>query len=285
MSVYLGNEGGVLLRRTSEPVAYTLRPDDVNAAAKRFSVEFNGPCPFITGDQLEIARTDGTADLELVPGGDRSVTRFAHVDQAGGIRLYTTFPAAVNGGAASAVALTTPSGNQDITIDVANISYQCVAQMTEWEMTTNRETVDLTTLGKEFRQSYDQGLISGQGTINALWDYTYNQCTDDYDDNSEVANYFSNLVIRVKEGANFKGIFIVFNGGEDASVFYVADCIVTSVGLTFPIGQPITSTIQFVTTGEIALRQGAIPGYILQEDTSLLLLEERDGALELEVDL
>ena len=157
---------------------------------------------------------------------DVSVTRWVHVDQVGGIRLFTSYQLAINGEKDEAVELVAPSSDQNIVLDVVNLRSRCVAQMRSWEITTQRSTVDTTILGEEFRAYYDQGLISGQGSIQAIWDYKHTECADDFEDDAELANYFSQLVIRFREGSKFKGFFIVFNNGIE-SVWYEADCICT----------------------------------------------------------
>lgn len=294
MSVYLGNSGGVKIRRTGEPYQCNLSKDDVDAGQKRFSIDFDPdydaprPSPLITGDQVKFSTADGSTDLELVDGlTDTDVTRWVHVDQAGGIRLFDSYSKAVTGAKADAETLVAPSDDQEIIIDVQNLRYNCVAQMRTWELTTQRETVDTSILGEEYRQFYDQGMISGQGTISAIWDYKYTPCDDDFEDDAELANYFSQLVIRFREGSKFQAAFTVFCG-EDESVYYECDCICTSVGMNFSPGQVIDSTIQFITTGQIALKQGEPPSYLLLEGSTRaqdeILLETPPGAIELEFD-
>ena len=293
MSVYLGNSGGVKIRRTGEPYGCVLQASDVNVDERRFSIDFdpnssNEPSPLITGDEVEFSSSDGVTNLTLVSGlTDTDVTRWVHVDQAGGIRLYTSYALAVNGGKDNAVELVAPSSKQNIIIDVKNLRYNCVAQMRSWELTTQRETVDTSILGEEYRQFYDQGMISGQGTINAIWDYRFTPCDDDFDTEAELANYFSRLVIRFREGSKFQAVFTVLCG-EQESVYYECDCICTSVGMNFAPGQVIDSTIQFITTGQIALKQGQPPSYLLLESSTRssdeILLETPPGAIELEFD-
>ena len=289
MSVYLGEQGTVQIRRTGEPVGFLLQPADIDVNAKRMSVEFDGPCPFITGDQVEIQLT-GAGDLELLDGvtGESDVTRWIYVDQAGGIRLYANFSDAISGGKANALALVEPSNSQDVTMDVVNVDYRCVAQMRSWEITTQRETVDVTLLGSEFRSSYDQGLISGQGTISAIWDYEFTKCQDlGFVEDAELAQYFAQLVIRFKEGSKFKAHFFIY-AGETEALWYECDCIVTSVGMNFSPGTVVDSQIQFVTTGVVQLKQGQLPSYLTQEidvPNNLLDLEQGPGSLELETDL
>lgn len=285
MSVYLGDTGTVEIRRTGEPVGFTLDPEDVDVAARRMSTEWSGPCPFITGDQVEIKTVDGS-QFELIQGvTDFDVTRWVHLDQIGGIRFYDSYPDSVNGGKANALEIAKPLTSLDVTMDVVNAEYGSVAQMRSWEITTSRETIDLTLLGDEFRSSYDQGLISGQGQITAIWDYEWTKCEDDKScTDAEFAQYFSRLVIRFKEGSKFTGRFVVFDGQREA-VWYECDCVVTSVGMNFAAGQIIESTIQYVTTGVIEIKQGAFPSYLQQENTEYVELEQTDGLIELETDL
>jgi hypothetical protein len=286
MSVYLGETGTVEIRRQGEPVVFTLEPADVDVTARRMSTEWGGPCPFITGDQVEIKTVDET-EFELIQGVvDVDVTRWVHLDQVGGIRLYDSYVAAVNGGREDALALVEPLRDLEITMDVVNVNFSGVAQMRSWEITTSRDTVDLTLLGDEFRSSYDQGLISGQGQITAMWDYEWTKCKDNPDcAGAEYSNYFSQLVIRFKEGCKFIGRFVLYCGEE--SVWYEAECLVTNVGLNFAPGAIVQSSIQFVTTGEVQLKQGAIPSFLLQEIPvpSTFLLEQPPGSIELEADL
>ena len=288
MSVYLGNAGGIEITRSGEPIRCELKADDVSVEQRRFSIDFDPnydgtrPSPLITGDQVQFSSEDGTTNLTLVQGmTDTDVTRWVHVDQLGGIRLYSSYNEAVTGGKDNAIELEAPSADQSIVVDVVDVQGNCVAQMREWELTTQRETVDLSILGEEFRASYDQGLISGQGRISAIWDYKWTACTDKFDADAELANYFSQLVIRFREGARFKAVFFVYRCNTEA-VWYESDCICTSVGLDFSPGQVIASTIQFITTGQIQLKQGQPPGYLLQENADELLLEEDPGAIELE---
>ena len=111
-------------------------------------------------------------------------------------------------------------------VKVDNGSSGTVWPRSRWSFTTNRQAIDLTTLGDEYVQSYEAGLIQGQGTLTALWDDKQNLCSSKKGtplDNSgrghpsdgksrmpvkeydELANYFVQLYIRVSIGAKFKG--------------------------------------------------------------------------------
>ena len=54
--------------------------------------------------------------------------------------------------------------------------------------------------------------------------------------------------------------------------------------MNFSPGQVIDSTIQFITTGQVWLKQGEPPSFLLQESglDAEILLEQPPGAIELE---
>jgi hypothetical protein len=269
-----------------------LDPDDVNVTRKRFSFDFE-PEAIITGDQLEIY-TEDKSTLELVDGHNHPDGRwFCHVDQAGGVRLYNDFASALNGEEADALPLVVPSRIIPIFAITRNRLYRCIAQVTDYSMTTSRETVDLTSLGEEFRTSFSSGLISGQGQLNCLWDYEASICADSAGGtDAERPQYLSQLVMRTQQGASFEGRFFLKGAGRaaisggnpqgaDDAIWWEARCIVTNVAMAFSSSEPVRSTIDFVTSGPIHLKTGAIPGYLLQENSDAIL-QESGEALELE---
>ena len=164
MSVYLGNSG-CAHPQAGEPYGCRLQASDVDVSLRRFSIDFDPdyddtrPTPLITGDQVDQGK-GRTDNLTLVSGiTDNDVTLGDR--QTGGIRLYNRYSDAVNGGKDNAVELVAPSGDQDIVVDVVNVNYDSIARCVG-EITTQRETVDTTILGEEFRAFYDQGLVSGR---------------------------------------------------------------------------------------------------------------------------
>lgn len=282
MTIYLGDSGFVELKRDSVnvPLHSDLDPSDVNVSRKRFSFDFPSTA-LITGDRLEIGTRDGS-NLELVaghvyPDGDW----YIHVDPLGGIRLYDEFTDALSGGSDNAKALIAPSSTQPIYAKISNNRYNCVAQVRSYSFTTNRETLDLTQLGEEFRRQYANGLITGQGSLSCFWDYDHTICGDVGDDD-EVSNYFAHLVIRVQLGAEFLGRFYLKrpeNNGQSKYLWYEARCIITNCSLSFEPGVPVVSQIEFVATEEFTLNYGQPPSYLLQESGDLILQEDGSGIL------
>ena len=99
MTVYLGTFGQVELERQfgESELSSIINTSDVNVTKKRFSFDFEHG-QLLTGDQIEILSTDGSA-LDFISGYSASgVKKFIYVDDLGGIRLYDTFAHAVNGG-------------------------------------------------------------------------------------------------------------------------------------------------------------------------------------------
>lgn len=277
MAIYLGDSGLVELKRDSLDnwLETRLDPSDINTDRKRFAVDFSSGS-LLTGDQIEIRTIDGST-LELVQGHVYPDGRwYAHVDEAGGIRLYTTFDGALTGSIADALALVEPTTAKRVAVRSRNSRFRCVARIKQFEVTTTRETVDLTQFGDEFRRQYEAGLISGQGKLDCLWEHSAGVC--EYDDPTpsvEFPAYLARLVIRVQQGAEFVGRFFIYNGtASEKSVWYEADCVVTNVAVTVPATNLVEAGIEFVTSGPFTLKQGHPPSYLLQEDGEWLLQED-----------
>ena len=275
--IYLGQYGDIELQRDSlnSFLGTQLDPSDVNTTLKRFSVK-GASGALITGDYIDIETVD-KSNLELVTGHNYpDGSWFVHVDALGGLRLYTTFEASISGGVTGAVALSTPSTRKDITIKTRNTRFRHLANITNFEITTMRDSVDLTSLGDQFKRQYEAGLISGQGTIECLWEHNQAKVNQECGDDGEFPFYLAQLVVRLTQGADFKSRFYIYkdNSNTSNSVWYQADCVVTNVVISVPATEQITSRIEFVTNGEIKLNTGATPSYLLQEDTYKILQED-----------
>ncbi len=276
-AVYLGNTGYVELERVSNnlPILSRLDPEDVNVALRRWSVD-NDRDALITGDRLAIETTDGS-NLQLVAGHDfPDGLWYAHIDAVGGIYLYNTYEEALNGDFDSALELVAPDAevSQEIRISLGRERFRCVAQMTQWQLTTSREAVDLTSLGEEYRYNYTNGLISGQGDLSCFWEFE--SCRCDAPELITYPHYLSQLVIRTKLGGAFKGRFFIHSVPLEEYIWYEALCIVTNVAIAFAPGDPVTSQIQFVTSGPVVLRHGMPPSYMrLQQGTGIVLQQDQ----------
>lgn len=296
-AIYLGDGGMVELARNEESrtIHGTLTVADVDAALRRFSFDFLEGA-LLTGDRVVIGTVRPAAgpppNLELVAGHTgEDILLFVHVDAAGGLRLYRTFPEAINGSYDQAVPLVTPSANQDIYVTVRDSNFRGLAGVRSYELTTARETVDLTTLGEDFREQYDNGLISGQGQLDCFWDFMQPWCSEgaSIQEGVEVAHFLAELVQRVTLGAGFRGRFFIKSRDSAQTpttaeaartqLYWEADCVITSVGFSFSPTAPVATQVSFVTTGAIMLRAGLPPGLLQQENGSLILQEDLYGIL------
>jgi len=282
MSIYFGSTGFIELKRDAlnSDIASSLNPADVNTTKKRFSVE-NVVGSLITGDQIEIDTVD-KSNLELLSGHNfPDLRKYIHIDDVGGIKLYDTFAAALAGEVADALTLTAPSSTKDILIRTRNTRFRPLAKITEFEITTTRDTVDVTNLGEEFRRQYENGLISGQGTIQTIWQHRNFQNDTTEFSSPEFPVYLSQLLVRMQQGADFEGRFYVYYDPSQStnSVWYQSMCVVTNVAVSVPASGLVEARIEFVTNGEIRLHNGVPPSFLLQESTDKILQEDGDGIL------
>ena len=150
-------------------------------------------------------------------------------------------------------------------------------------MTTSREQVDLTNLGDEFRNQYEAGLISGQGTMSCIWEHSYGtgDRKNEYGSDPEFPFYLAQLIIRLQQGADFEGRFYIYKDTNASvnTVWYQAKCVVTNVAVSVSASQEITTRIEFITNDVITLNTGATPGYLLQEDENKILQENQSPIL------
>ena len=286
MGIYLGNIGNIELTRKSLEGSKesVVNPSDVNATRNRFSFDFEEGY-LISGDLLELTTTDGT-DLDFVDatGWDNSTVQpsgnwYINVDELGGIKLYSNFPDSLDGGTDGRIALNAIARDIPIRAVVRSRDTRLLACVTDYEINTSRESVDITVLSDEYRQQYSS-LISGSGRLTAQCDYT--STTGD-----ETVQYFMQLVLRTEIGSAFHGKFYIksadtaaaavsFTAGQlNDALWWEFDGIVTSSATSFAPGQIVVSTIDFVSTGAIKLRARTQPRrYLLQEDDDKIQLEQ-----------
>jgi len=278
MTVYLGTHGEIELRRVFNggTLRSTIDVADVNATEKRFSFDFEHG-QLVTGDQIEITSTNGSA-LTFIPGDtDGSTKKFIHVDELDGIRLYNSFADAVTGGKTNAIALNTPTSSVPVEVIVESVSPRLLAQVSSFEINTERETVDTTVLSDEFRSRINT-LISGSGRITAFWEYTGNSA-------QELPMYLYELAHRTKVGSNFIGRFYIKKAGynpsgvaerNDDEVWWRVEAIITAAAIQFAPDSTVQITADFITTGEVLLR--------MKLDSPIGLLQEDDGEIRLDQD-
>lgn len=299
MAVLLGNIGQIELRRTNleDEFKATIKPSDVNAVKDRFSFDF--PLGLlITGDQVEIKTTDGTL-LDFIAASGWPTNQvykdgifYLFVDEIGAIRLYQTFDEAISGETTGRISLVVPDREIPISVSVRNNNERILAQITSYEVNTQREAIDVTSLSDEFKREYS-GLISGSGRITCLFDYERRSNDPLTQGESagfvEMPIYINQLLLRTRVGSEFWAkVTLVGRGAKpygstedfNDEVWYEFYARITNVGMAFAPGEPIESTIEFVTTGELALRTrftSSFLGFRLEANQSGDLLTEQEG--------
>lgn len=286
MGIYLGNIGNIeITRKSLEGSKQSLvNPSDVNASRNRFSFDFDEGY-LITGDYVEIKTTDDTnldfitasgwGNGEVQPSG----AWFVFIDELGGIKLYDNFDDSLEGSVAGRISLADIDRDIPIEVVVSERNSRLLACVTDYELNTSREAVDITTLSDQYRQQYSS-LITGSGRLTAQWDYV-NEA------NNEPVHYLMQLVLRTEIGSAFGAKFYIKSQDTDAAagsfaptqlndaLWWEFDAIVTSSATSFAPGDIIVSTIDFVATGPIHLRaRTSTQRRLLQEAGDPILLEQ-----------
>ena len=251
MTVYLGNAGNIELTRDSgDVIPGTITPSNVTPAKGMFSFDFSSGA-FVTGDFVEFK---SSSTLSFISGWAYSKGNFfVNVDQLGGLRLYNTYSDAVVGTSANRIALAAPGANIAVSCKILNSVPRILANIIRFELSTDREAVDTTGLGDEFRNQYST-LITGSGSIDCQFDYAVAGQV-------EVAVYLHNLLLRQQFGSDFKANLYILSEGQaqganaaNDSVWYEISGVMTQAAINCVAGDIISSTFTFVTTGEIKLR-------------------------------
>jgi len=292
MSVYLGTFGKVELRRKSDIKGFraTIKPSDVSVTNKIFGLTVETelePDPdenyalgeLITGDKVQFKSTDGSV-LDFVDSYTGAMaTYWVYVDELGGIRLFNSFAHAVNGLKTNAVTLAVPGNDIPIRVDIRSDQSRVLAQVTNFELNTERETVDTTSLSDEFRSRIST-LMSGSGRMTCFWEYTGNTT-------KELPNYLVELVLRTKIGSDFRAQFYLkapgYNPGGVAArindeVFYDFNAVITACAVQFATDNVVQITADFITTGKVNLRMHTLQeDAIVQEDGDFIPLEQNSN--------
>jgi hypothetical protein len=286
MGIYLGNVGNIeITRKSFEGDKESLvNPGDVNTTRDRFSFDFDEGY-LISGDLVELTTLDGTTlDFVNASGwGNNTVQTsgnwYVFIDELGGIRLYDNFDDSLEGSSSGLVPLVAIARDIPIRVVVRDRDTRILASISDYELNTNRETVDITALSDQYRQQYSS-LITGSGSLTAQWDYAKNT-------GEEPVHYLMQLVLRTEIGSGFRAKFYIKSADTDAAggsfsssqfndaLWWEFDAIVTNSATSFAPSEIIVSRIDFVATGAIRLRaRTTVASRLLQEDGDPLLLEQ-----------
>lgn len=290
MAVFLGTTGNIRLRRGSSQnygsFSDSILPDDVNTFLNRLSFD-SALDNLLTGDRLELSTDDARGLVCFAPGAwdsgvvEESISAYINVNAAGGLRFFPSFEDAVNNVRANELPLAAFTGSA-LAVDyiVRDIRHNVLGNVTGYTFNTDRESIDTTALSDKFKQQYSAGIISGNGSIDCLFDYKSTGI-------KETPLLMLQLIQRVDIGSEFDLALYVTDRSLDSSltsVYYEMTALVTRAGITLNSENAIECTIDFVTTGEVRLLIGEPAGYILKEDDDRIRLQQSLDFLLQEVD-
>jgi hypothetical protein len=290
MAVFVGHQGNVRLRRGSSSeeglITDVILSDDVNTALNRLNFD-KSLDNLITGDRVDITTEDSRGLVFLLSSfwnsntTEDSASVYVNVNAAGGLRLFNSFQDAVNNNRAAEIVLTEFAGNPlDIEINVRDVSYNILGNVSGYTLNTEREAVDVTALADKFRKQYAAGLITGAGTIDCLFDYGTTGI-------KEPPVLLLQLIHRIDIGSEFDLALYLTDGTSNPlnqTVYYEMKAMVTRAGVTIEDNAVVSCAVDFITTGEIRLLIGEPAGYVLKEDDDRIELEQSLGYLLKEVE-
>ena len=280
MAVFLGNQGNVRLRRGIRipygVLSDEIKPDDVNTVLNRLS--FDGALEnLLTGDRIDLTTTDARGLVCFSAASwsssivEDNISAYVHVNAVGGLRFFASFENAVNNNRAAEYTLTAFAAPAlQIEVKVRDVADNVLGNVTGYTLNTDREGIDATSLSDKFRRQYSAGVISGNGSIECLFDYTSTGI-------KETPLLMLQLIHRVDIGSEFDlALYLVDKTLNQSltNVFYEMQAMVTQTGVTVDSSGVITCTIDFVTTGEIRLLIGEPAGYVLKEDDDRIEIEQ-----------
>jgi len=290
MTFFAGHTGTVRLRRNSQVVSFNseITPDDVNTILNRLG--FDGSLENLTtGDRITISTTD-TRKLICFPAANwpsvlqvqESFAAYVNVNLYGGLRFFRTFEGSVNNDRDLELPLAAFTGAPiPIRVEIEDTDFNVAGSVTGFDFQTEREAIETTSLSDKFKQQYTAGLISGSGSLDALFD-------PNVSGRQETSLLLLQLIQRVEIGSAFEAQLFITNEnvyGSDLDVYYQFNAVVTRAGVEVRGDNIISASIDFLSTGEINLKVGVAPSDIMLQDGGRILLNTfGTDALRLEVD-
>lgn len=265
---FTGQDGCVKIkRRTSDSYTTEVLADDINPVLNRFGFD-RSELNMITGDRVDIETKDprGVAWLPVE-------TFYAHVNADGALRAFPTYEAAINNDRTLEYVLTPFTGAPiTVTIRVRDTTFEPLASVVNFTFDTDRATLDATVLGDAFAVPLGQGLISGSGTIDCLFDYRRKiNCGPQSGVVGELPVLLLATIYRLDLGSEFEAILQLAPETDNSEqVFYEVQAVATRTGVAVNREGLIQCSLNFVSTGPFRLVIGEPSGYILQESDDRL---------------
>lgn len=282
MTFFAGHTGAVLLRRSLRAASFNavISNDDINTTLNR--VGFDGSLEnLLTGDRVTISTID-SRKLIFFPGAtwpivgtvQSSISLYININLYGGLRFFRSFQDAVNNDRTKEVQVAAFTGAPlPVTIEVEDLGFNVLGSVTSFDFQTEREAVETTSLSDKFKQQYSAGLISGSGSLDALFSVGDT-------DNRETSLLLLQLIQRVEIGSAFEAQLFITNEnvyGSNLDVYYQFNAVITRAGVEVASDGIISTSIDFLSTGEVALKVGLAPSKITLQNGGYMLLENFGG--------
>jgi hypothetical protein len=279
MTFFAGHTGTVLLRRSSQAASFNtvVSNDDINTTLNR--VGFDGSLEnLVTGDRITLTTSDARK-LAFFPATtwpiaetlQSSIALFVNVNLYGGLRFFRSFQAAVNNDRSQEISVIAFEGAPlAITVEVEDLGFNVLGSVTSFDFQTEREAVETTSLSDKFKQQYSAGLISGSGSLDALFSVSDTG-------SKETSLLLLQLIQRVEIGSAFEAqLFVTSENvyGSDLDVYYQFNAVITRAGIEVASDGIISTSIDFLSTGEVALKVGVAPSKLTLQNGGYMLLED-----------
>lgn len=281
MAIILGHQGNVRLRRRTKAsphffVSDQILPDDVNTSLNRLSFD-SSLDNFLIGDKIDLRTSDprGLIFFDASAWGsgqvEDDITAYVHVNQVGGLRFFNSFADAVNNNRSAELALGAFAGEPlEISASIRDVNYNILGNVSSYEFSADRESIDITSLSDKFKYQYSAGLLSGTGRIDTFFDPETSGI-------KETNLLMLQLIQRLDIGSEFD-LYLYLTDKEieahEETIFYDLTAVITKAGVSVGADDTIRCSIDFVTTGELKLMVGTPAEYILKEDDDRIELEQ-----------
>jgi hypothetical protein len=282
MTVFAGHYGSIEFKRVGGnfQLPLEIRPSDIFFDRKRFALGQNGMDidygTITTGDRIRITTSDArglpfrfytnAANTTYIDNPGASVGPlefFANVDAMGAIRMYRNFRDAIANPNERYLAVPLDKSEGEplwpVTVNLLPGSYNTLGQVQGFTISTDRESIDTTSLGEKFR-GFSASAITGAGSVDCL--FSFKNVVGE-----EIPLALADLIQKVEVGSRFEGKFYILEPGPPQppgyaifeGVYYELQGILSKSAFTMRSDQIAECSFDFITAGEFRLRSGDSP--------------------------
>ena len=272
-----------------DPLSARFLPAAVNISTETITVDAG--LGFVVGTKIRFRRVNiGTgAPSGTLPGGLSEDTDY-YVRTYNAATGNLTISATSGGSLYDITSTGTATGDNrfevyqvdpfTLTVALRNNLSRVLAKTTSWELNTNREVVDTTVLSDQFRNQYS-ALISGSGSLSALWSFNLDENSGEY------SHYLLQLITRTEIGSEFGARLFLkrsntgSGSASESELYYAFDAVITAAGVLMAPDRAVEISIDFVTTGQIRLLLPTPSDELLVAAGDALLVDDAGDKLDL----